>query len=179
MKRALATTAGTAVLVLTAAVPAAAHTSLIASSPGSGSTVRPPAAVELTYGDPVRFVGVVVLDAQGRHHEAGGPRVVDAKVTQAIAGTLPNGPYTVGWRVVAPDGHPVTGRYQFTVTGGAAAPARAPAAPAEAPAASSTAPSSAGWWWAGLAALLVAGAAGGVFRIRQRPRKSGPGKIGT
>jgi copper resistance protein C len=158
-------TLGAAALIGVLTAPAAAaHTSLIAAAPTGGSTVRPPSTIELTYGEPVRFVGVVVLDARGGHHESGPPRVVDAKVTQRVAGTLANGSYTVGWRVVAPDGHPVSGRYGFTVSGGASG-----LAPSTPPAASRTAgePSRAGWWWVGLAVLLLAGAAGGIARIRQ------------
>jgi methionine-rich copper-binding protein CopC len=161
----IAATLGVAALtgVLTA-VPAAAHTSLISAAPASGSAVRPPADIELTYGEPVRFVGVVVLDARGGHHESGRPRVVDAKVTQPVAGTLPNGAYTVGWRVVAPDGHPVSGRYRFTVEAGGAS--LTPATPTAASRQGGE-PSRAGWWWVGLAALLLAGTAGGIARIRQ------------
>lgn len=61
----------------------------------------------------------------GRHHESGRSQAVDNTVTEKIAGRLGSGVYTVGWRVVAPDGHPVSGEYRFTVTGtdtGAPAP---------------------------------------------------------
>jgi len=158
----IAATLGAAALTgALTAVPAAAHTSLVAAAPADGSSVRPPSAVELTYADPVRFVGVVVLDARGGHHESGPPRVVDGKVTERIAGTLANGSYTVGWRVVAPDGHPVSGRYRFTVSGNAA------------PGTSSPVPRSSGqqyrasWWWVGLAVLILAGAGGGIARLRR------------
>lgn len=157
----VATALGVAALagVLTAA-PAAAHTSLVAAAPADGATVRPPAAVELTYADPVRFVGVVVLDARGGHHESGRPRAVDAKVTERIAGTLADGSYTVGWRVVAPDGHPVSGRYRFTVSGSAAPGTSSPVPQ------SSGGRTSAGWWWVALGALLLVGVGGGVARLR-------------
>jgi copper resistance protein C len=143
------------------AAPAAAHTSLVAAAPADGSTVRPPTEIDLTYGDPVRFVGVVVLDARGGHHESGRPRVVDAKVTERVAGTLADGPYTVGWRVVAPDGHPVSGRYRFTVSGGAAPGVSSPVPR------SNGQQSRAGWWWVGLGVLLLAGVGGGVARLRR------------
>lgn len=157
----IAVTLGAAALTCAlTAVPAAAHTSLVAASPADGSTVRPPSAIELTYADPVRFAGVVVLDSRGGHHESGRPRAVDAKVTERIAGTLANGSYTVGWRAVAPDGHPVSGRYRFTVSGSAALGASSPV------------PRSTGqgyrasWWWVGLGVMVLAGLSGGIARLR-------------
>lgn len=168
--------------VLVTATPAEAHTSLTAAVPGKGSKVPSPARVELTYADPVRFPGVVVLDAKGGHHESGRPQARDNRVTQQVAGVLTPGVYTVGWRVVAPDGHPVTGEYRFTVTGAPATgpkPSTAsataqPSAPAGTPPAASPAArqaartSSAGWWWVGLGLLLVAAAVGGVALVRRR-----------
>jgi hypothetical protein len=166
--------------VLLTAAPAEAHTTLTSSNPAKGATVVSPAQIRLTFADPVRFTGVVVTDAHGGHHESGKSQAVDNHVTKAVAGPLAAGAYTVGWRVVAPDGHPVTGEFKFTVTGsgGAASPApssssasssSAPAGPATQPAAQPTKQtSSAGWWWIGLAILAVALAGGGLALVRRR-----------
>ena len=133
-----------------------------------------PAQIRLTFADPVRFTGVVVEDAAGSHHESGKSQAVDNHVTQAVAGALTPGVYTVGWRVVAPDGHPVTGEYKFTVKGGA--PGASSAAPTTQPT-PGTQPadeldkhssSSAGWWWIGLVVLVVALAGGGLALARRR-----------
>ena len=125
MFRRLAAATGLATITLAVAAPAQAHTSLTDATPAKGSTVRPPARIVLTYADPVRFPGVVVIDAHGGHHESGKARVSGNKVTEQVAGVLAPGVYTVGWRVVAEDGHPVTGEYRFTVAGGASPPASA------------------------------------------------------
>ncbi|GAB2855922.1 copper resistance protein CopC [Actinoallomurus bryophytorum] len=161
--------------VLVTAVPAEAHTTLTSSDPAKGATVTSPAQIRLTFADPVRFTGVVVTDARGGHHESGKSQAVDNHVTEAVAGPLAAGAYTVGWRVVAPDGHPVTGEFGFTVKGGggtassAPASSSAPAAPASQPSAGSTKQgSSAGWWWIGLAILVVALAGGGLALVRRR-----------
>jgi copper resistance protein C len=161
--------------VLVTAVPAEAHTTLTSSSPAKGATVTSPAQIRLTFADPVRFTGVVVTDAHGGHHESGKSQAVDNHVTEAVAGPLAAGAYTVGWRVVAPDGHPVTGEFRFTVKGGgdsassAPASSAAPAGPATQPAAQPTEQSSsAGWWWIGLAILVVALAGGGLALARRR-----------
>jgi methionine-rich copper-binding protein CopC len=162
--------------VLVTAVPAEAHTTLTASDPAKGATVTSPTRIRLTFADPVRFTGVVVTDAHGGHHESGKSQAVDNQVTEAVAGPLPAGAYTVGWRVVAPDGHPVTGEFGFTVKGGGGTTSSAPSASSAAPAGPVTRPaarpgeqgSSAGWWWIGLAVLVVALAGGGLALARRR-----------
>jgi len=157
--------------VLTAA-PAEAHTTLQKAVPAKGATVPSPAKVELTYADPVRFAGVVVLDSKGGHHESGRPNTIDNRVTEQVSGALTPGVYTVGWRAVAPDGHPVTGEYRFTVAGSATSPpasGQATGRPITQPAAQSAERASgAGWWWVGLGTLIVAAVAGGVALFRRR-----------
>jgi methionine-rich copper-binding protein CopC len=177
MRRAAAVLAAALTAVLVTTAPAEAHTTLTSSDPKKGATVTSPRQIQLTFGDPVRFTGVVVLDAKGGHHESGKSQAVDNHVTEQVAGVLVPGVYTVGWRVVAPDGHPVTGEYTFTVKGGGGAASPAPsssaaapsAGPATTPAAESSKPaSSAGWWWIGLGILVVALAGGGLALVRRR-----------
>ncbi|MDL4773235.1 copper resistance CopC family protein [Actinomadura xylanilytica] len=167
------------VLTLVAAPPASAHTTLRSSTPAPGSTARAPSSIELTYADPVMVPKVVLSDTNGGQHAAGPARAVDNKVTQAVDGTLPNGVYTVGWRVVSVDGHPVTGSYTFTVRGSTSATSAKTDAPTSAPASASAsagpaagAPEgsggSSGWLWIGLVAAVVVLAAGGVALVRRR-----------
>ncbi|MDN3351834.1 copper resistance protein CopC [Actinomadura sp. DC4] len=173
MRLALAAVATALLGVLVTAAPAEAHTTLTSATPGKGATVTAPAQIRLTFADPVRFTGVVVEDATGGHHESGKSQAVDNHVTEAVAGTLAPGVYTVGWRVVAPDGHPVTGEYKFTVKAGGGAASTAPTTPAVAPAtqpatSAEKKTSSAGWWWIGLVVLVVALAGGGLALARRR-----------
>jgi methionine-rich copper-binding protein CopC len=172
MRFAVAAVAAALLGVLVTAVPAEAHTTLTSSSPAKGATVTSPAQIRLTFADPVRFTGVVVEDAKGGHHESGKARAVDNHVTQPVAGVLAPGVYTVGWRVVAPDGHPVTGEYTFTVKGGGASSSVAPTAPAPAATSPTAEParhtSSAGWWWIGLAVVVIALVGGGLALARRR-----------
>ncbi|GAA4634690.1 hypothetical protein GCM10023196_077190 [Actinoallomurus vinaceus] len=167
------------------AAPADAHTTLTAAVPAKNSKVPSPARIKLTFAEAVRFPGIVVLDAKGGHHESGKAHVTDATVTEQVGGVLPPGVYTVGWRVVADDGHPVTGDYKFTVVGGASpspaatspaatspttgSAAPAAGAPSSTPAAQkTTSTSSAGWLWVGLGAVVVAVVVGGVALLRRR-----------
>jgi methionine-rich copper-binding protein CopC len=176
--RLAAAAAGMALLgVLATAAPAQAHTTLTGSDPGKGTTVTTsPAQIRLTFADPVRFPGVVLTDAKGGHHESGKPSAVDNHVVEQVAGVLPPGVYTVGWRVVAEDGHPVTGKFTFTMKGGTSSTSPTSSAPSSAPSNSPagqnvttpTKNSSAGWWWIGLAILIVALVAGGVTLLRRR-----------
>lgn len=172
MRITMAAAAAALLGVLATAAPAEAHTTLTSSDPAKGASVAAPAQIRLTYADPVRFPGVVLLDAKGGHHEAGKASAVDNHVTQQVGGTLPPGVYTVGWRVVAEDGHPVTGEYKFTVKGGgspsaasAGAPSSAPASPAAEPAQHT---SSAGWWWIGLVVVVLAVIGGALALLRRR-----------
>ncbi|GAA2609179.1 copper resistance protein CopC [Actinomadura fulvescens] len=180
LRTAAATGAVGAVLALTAA-PASAHTALRDSDPKAKSTVESPAAITLTYNQPITLPRVVLTDDKGGQHVSGAPKAVDNKVTQPVAGTLPNGVYTVGWRVVSADGHPVSGSYKFTVKGSAAPSAGVVTSRAASPAPAitlnqTTGPTAAnedsggssGWWWIGLIALVVAGAAGGAALLRRR-----------
>ncbi|RSN62132.1 copper resistance CopC family protein [Actinomadura sp. WAC 06369] len=183
MRRALGA-ALAAVLTLAAALafaaPASAHTALTGSNPEEGATVAPPSEIVLTFANPVTLPQVVVTDESDARHETGEPQSVDNDVTQALKAPLPNGVYTVGWRAVSPDGHPISGTFEFTVEGAApsepaetADPSAAAPAPASSPASTSEPEgTSASWLWVGLGALAVAVVAGGVAWLRRS--KSGP-----
>ncbi|MFC5747304.1 copper resistance CopC family protein [Actinomadura rugatobispora] len=167
------------------AAPASAHTALKSSDPKSGAEIAPPGEITLTYTETIRLPRVVLTGPGGSRHENGPAKAVGDTVTQPVNGTLPNGTYTVGWRVVSADGHPVTGTLKFTVKGSTAAegqgqgqaPAGNAGAPAT-PAASSPSPSNAagqeesggsssGWVWIGVGGLLVVLVVGGVAWARR------------
>ncbi|MFC9971622.1 copper resistance protein CopC [Spirillospora sp. NPDC127200] len=171
--------AATALTLAVTAAPASAHTALRSSNPAAKSTVQAPSEIVLTYTQTITRPQVVLTDASGARHEAGVARAVDNRVAQQVRGTLANGKYTVGWRVVSEDGHPVSGSYTFTVEGstppsGTGAPVSESAAPAPLPAQTQAAEKessgSSGWLWIGLAAVLIALIAGGVAWAR-RPKQ--------
>lgn len=111
---------GTAALALALlpALPAAAHDELVSSTPAAGSTVTAaPASVALTFSGSLLELGggrngVQVLDADGRHYETACATVsgadLDVPVALGAAGT-----YSVAWRAVSGDGHPVESTYTF------------------------------------------------------------------
>jgi methionine-rich copper-binding protein CopC len=170
------------------AAPASAHTALESSDPKANAEIAPPAEITLTYTEAIRLPRVVLTGPDGARHENGAPKADGDTVTQPVKGALPNGRYTVGWRVVSADGHPVSGTFKFTVKGSTAAegqgqgqapagnagnPSGAPAAPASTPSPSNAAGqeesdgSSSGWVWIGVAGLVVVLVVGGVAWARR------------
>src|SRR5664279_2223773 len=136
--RSLARTVTLALLVLATCIglagPATAHNVLISSDPTDGATLRTaPATVKLTFDQPVQdFEPVVsVIGPDGQHHESGAP-VIDSTVVTATVGALPvAGAYSIAYRVVSADGHPVEGEIRFQlanadVSSGAAASGSGP-----------------------------------------------------
>ncbi|NJC72461.1 copper resistance protein CopC [Planosporangium thailandense] len=101
------------------AVPQAAwaHSQLLSTTPTAGATVTAPISeVTLTFNEPVhqKFSVVVVNGPGGASYSAGHVQVIDSVVHQPVH-PLRSGSYTVAWRVVSADGHPVEGRFGFTV----------------------------------------------------------------
>ena len=106
--------------LLLCCAPALAHATLVEASPARGSEVsEPPGRVELRFTEPVdaEFDPVVVRAADGARVDARDARVdpEDARVVLADLEDLPEGSYTVEWRVTSIDGHVVEGRYGFAV----------------------------------------------------------------
>ncbi len=123
--------------------PAAAHDVLVGTQPADGAVLdEAPTQVVLTFAAEQAGVGaeVVVTGPDGSSWSDGAAVASGATVTQALAADLPDGAYTVAWRSVAQDGHPVTGTFGFTLDAPDADPAtdagdRPPATPAVDPAA--------------------------------------------
>lgn len=112
--------ASVVVATLFATPPASAHNVLIGSTPEDGSTITTqPGAIELVFDQPVQdqFAQVAVLDADENGYETSAAKVDNNTVTQEIA-DLPDGDYTVSFRIVSADGHPVPGTFAFTMAAG-------------------------------------------------------------
>ncbi|WP_051759193.1 copper resistance CopC family protein [Herbidospora cretacea] len=110
-----------AVLAVVAALllpsaPAAAHTSLRSSDPAENAQVTALPKVTLEFSESVRFPAVVLTGPDGERYENGKPRVDGRKIVQDVGppSALPSGAYTIAYRVVSRDGHPVEGEIPFT-----------------------------------------------------------------
>ncbi|KIS29106.1 copper resistance protein CopC [Arthrobacter sp. SPG23] len=109
--------------VLSAAVPASAHDAAESSSPAQGATVvTPPEKVSVTFNkDPLALGSQIqVKDAAGINWAEGPVEIVDNVASQKLRAGAPAGEFTVVWRVVSSDSHPIEGTFTFTAT--AAAP---------------------------------------------------------
>ena len=98
------------------AAPAAAHASLVRSSPADRSSIATaPKTLSLTFDENIRMPSVIlVTDADGRSVAQGRTSVVDNIASTGVRiGTA--GDYAVVFRVVSADGHPVSGRLTFGV----------------------------------------------------------------
>jgi len=117
-------------LVCLLAAPAAAHTALAASSPERGGTVPDTTGeVVLTFTGELQpgLSVVAVTGPDGADRASGPPQQQGAELVQPVRAPLPAGRHTLAYRVVAADGHPLTGSVEFSVT---ADPASTPPAPA-------------------------------------------------
>ena len=111
-----------AALLFTAG-PAAAHDAAESSSPADGATVAaPPEKVSVTFNKNPLGLGsqVKVSDATGADWADGKVEIVDNVASQKLREGAPAGKYTVAWRVVSSDSHPIEGTFAFTATSGAA-----------------------------------------------------------
>jgi methionine-rich copper-binding protein CopC len=119
-----------ATLSVVSAAPASAHTRLVSSTPSQGGSADAPTEVVLVFSEPVQagLSAMSVRGADGEEQVSGSPSEGGdgASVSQALQGPLEPGTYTVAYRVLAGDGHPVTGSFEIT----AVAPAPAPDADA-------------------------------------------------
>jgi methionine-rich copper-binding protein CopC len=99
-----------------AAVPPVTHARLNGSTPAPGALLpQAPAAVALDFNrDIAPPASVAVTSPSGRRVGAGDP-VVQGRVVTAPVAPREEGTYTVGYRAVSVDGHPITGRFTFSV----------------------------------------------------------------
>src|SRR3954452_19508183 len=120
MRKALVALALTVVAVLGTATPALAHNVLISSDPANGSSVTTgPQKVSLTFDQYVQGADVnqIAVTGPGGGQWAEGPiSVVNNVISAPLRPLGPAGKYTVGYRVLSADGHPVTGELTFTLT---------------------------------------------------------------
>ena len=116
---------GAAILAATllgAVVPASAHDAAESTSPATGATLAaPPEQVSVTFNKNPLALGsqMLVNDAAGTNWSDGGVEIVDNVASQKLKAGAPAGAYTVLWRVVSSDSHPIEGSFTFTATAGA------------------------------------------------------------
>ncbi|MFD6417793.1 copper resistance protein CopC [Streptomyces sp. NPDC060194] len=108
--------------VLGTAAPASAHAALIRSDPQQGSVVaKAPERVTLDFSEGIGVTedAVRVLDPQGKRVDTGGLKDLSSgnRIAYAVdlRPGLPDGTFTVAWKAVSADSHPVGGAFTFSV----------------------------------------------------------------
>ena len=154
---------------LAGTTPAHAHTDLVESAPAAGEHVQGTIdRVRLDFGSTILpgSAEVVVRAANGAAADIGDPEVVGSSVVVPVRLTGA-GQHTVAYRVIAADGHPVTGSYSFTARAAAqtssatlpSIPTSEPPAAAAGPQTTTPEPGARPWTWAiagaGFAALVL------------------------
>lgn len=119
--RKLAVVVGVACLALLGlATPAFAHNSLVSSTPANEATVEStPATIKLTFDQPVqKGEGLNTVSVRGPDNtgwQTGSVQVESNVVSASLDELGPKGGYTITYRIVSADGHPVSGEVAFTL----------------------------------------------------------------
>jgi methionine-rich copper-binding protein CopC len=167
--------------ILGISAPANAHAELVEASPAADSLIGAlPEYVDLTFGEDIMTIDgsegsniITVVDSNGAKVDDETIVVNAAVVSVGIKPGFGNGSYTVTYRVVSEDGHPIEGSYKFEV--GDAAQTNV-IAPAPSPSASHTddehaaleAQSTANTVIAIVAGTVLVAAVGSIVLILQR-----------
>ncbi|NGO79599.1 hypothetical protein G6045_28670 [Streptomyces sp. YC504] len=108
--------------LLAGAAPASAHAALTGSDPGQGSVVQQaPDKVTLHFTEKVAMSddSVRVLDPKGKRVDKGKIKDVSrgksASYEKQLVAGLPDGTFTVAWKAVSTDSHPVSGAFSFSI----------------------------------------------------------------
>lgn len=174
---------------------ASAHAELTGSNPVADSVIGMlPPSVELTFGEPLMVVAgseaanqVTVTNADGKRIDKKTTTVTDRVASVELDTAAGDGKYTVAYRVVSEDGHPIDGKFQFEVSeaarSGVAEPMPVNEMPSDAPTAviapapepdgvnnsgDGDAPAVWPWFVAGGFVVIAAGAA--IFVLRRRSK---------
>ncbi|MEK1930639.1 MAG: copper resistance protein CopC, partial [Pararhizobium sp.] len=121
MMRLAVTIIATCIFHICIAAVASAHAVLLSSIPATGENLsKPPSNFVLNFSEPVTPVVISLVDVEGNSHPVDVPVGQRESIRIGIPQPLSEGRYSVSWRVISDDGHPVAGAVVFAV--GDAAP---------------------------------------------------------
>lgn len=99
------------------ATGAFAHSNAEDTTPANEAVVETVGAIELRFDDPMRVTAITLNGPEGDveiERETGMDAVTEFRALPPA--DLPDGAYTVEWRGLSADGHPMQGSFVFTVT---------------------------------------------------------------
>lgn len=110
------------VALLLPVAPASAHETVTGTNPEDGQKLSTtPEAIEISFSDTPLSMGskIQITDSSGTNWAKGDVEIDGDNAVQPIKSGAPAGEYTVTWRVVSSDSHPIDGTFSFTATNGA------------------------------------------------------------
>jgi methionine-rich copper-binding protein CopC len=113
--------AGLVALLIIGGLPAQGHSQLVSANPRPGSVLNSsPASVKLQFNEDLINLSassnlITIQDSRGRAIETSATLVQGSLVSVSLPKKLRVGRYSVRWRVVSADGHPIAGRFSFTI----------------------------------------------------------------
>ncbi|GLY64132.1 copper resistance CopC family protein [Amycolatopsis taiwanensis] len=120
LRKILVTVALAALAMLGLATPALAHDVLLSTDPVKDASMETgPAKITLTFNAPVQggdLNQIAVTGPNGTQWAEGSVSIDGNMVSAPVRPLGPAGVYTVGYRILSADGHPVQGQYTFTLT---------------------------------------------------------------
>ena len=121
MKRILGIAMASLLMVNTASI-AEAHSTLVSSVPKSGTTLGVvPNLVTLAFNEKLLVIpgeqpnSLTVANSSGQSITTGPLKINGSKISITLKSKKSTGKFTVAYRVVSADGHPISGKYFFTV----------------------------------------------------------------
>lgn len=91
-----------------------AHTTLSSSTPAEGSVVVETLdEVILTFGTVIEQGSTMTLESEGSTYEFEEVVLASGVMTGKMTEELPNGSYTIQWKIIGVDGHPIEGEVPF------------------------------------------------------------------
>lgn len=115
--------------LLSFAPAAYAHAELVVTNPGNGEHLAAgPKELTLRFSEGVNTVhdGIRVLDKDGKQLNKAAARSAGDTIHVPVPANLKDGVYTVDWRVVSEDSHPIHGAFVFSIGDATAAPLTGP-----------------------------------------------------
>ncbi|WHT23380.1 copper resistance protein CopC [Crossiella sp. CA-258035] len=185
VRRGLTLLLATAVLALATAPGAWAHDQLVGPTPKDKSTVdKPLTEVRFQFSAKVNpsFGVATVTEPDGNRWESGEIKTAGTTLIVPLRPVTKAGGYTVGYRVVSSDGHPITGKIAFEVLPAALAATEPPVTssaaassassstpvPSSTPAAAPAEDGDTGWiTWLVLGAVVLAATVAAAFVLRR------------
>ncbi len=107
-------------LLLISASPASAHAQLVSANPRAKAVVYAlPSSIRLMFSDDLIDLAegnqIQVTDPKGKRIDTGQTLLVGNQLTARVNRSTILGRYTITYRVISEDSHPISARYYFTL----------------------------------------------------------------